>query len=319
MRTVGLLALSIVLSVSATAGETRIEFEKNAFRKMGITAVGSKTRGLTFEHTARRDTAGTPDLLSVETMTVVGGVIFVEEAHPAALEYACPTPDVDTAAESGRRLRIHFPEETASADLHDWELVPLAAFVESGSDALFTYMGVHGEYHEAFAGNLAGFNLFLLDTFRSLNKPREAHLMVKTAVPGYTRGVADADAKAARRLTRWMANNHLMFTDFDVDFAFGPAAGNLAVTGEPYWMAVSGMGASARVASRFEDAETIRAANPAVFGSAFRLAKHAAFFRYLKSDCPAQWQTLNDRLQEARKMLDLYTIPLRRMPYAVRS
>ena len=323
MRTVGLLALALsvamALPLSAAAGETRIEFEKNAFRKMGITAVGGKTRGLTFEHTARRDTAGTPDLLSVETMTVVGGVIFVENAHPAAPEYACPTVDVDTAAQPGRRLRIAFAEETANADLHDWELVPLAAFVESGSDALFTYMGVHGEYHEAFAGNLAGFNLFLMDTFRSLNKPREAHRMVKTEVPGYTRGVAEPDAKAARRLIRWMGRHHLMFTDFDVDFAFRPENGHLAITGEPHWMAVGGMGASARVDSRFEDAETILAANPAVFGSGFRLAKHAAFFRYLKSDCPAQWRTLNDRLRATRKSLDLYTIPLRRMPYAVRS
>ena len=116
-----------------------------------------------------------------------------------------------------------------------------------------------------------------------------------------------------------MAKRHLMFTDFDVDFAFRPANGHLAITGEPYWMAVSGMGASARVDSRFEEAKTIVAANPAVFGSGFRLAKHAAFFRYLKSDCPARWQALNNRLEAMRKSLDLYTIPLRRMPYAVRS
>ena len=83
-------------------------------------------------------------------------------------------------------------------------------------------------------------------------------------------------------------------------------------------MAVSGLGASARVDRRFRDADTTLAANPAVFGSGFRLAKHAAFFRYLKSDCPAEWQTLNDRIDAAQSSLDLYTIPVRRMPYAVR-
>ena len=313
------LALVVAAPVGVNAGETRLEFEKGAFQKMGITPAGRKTRGLTFEHTARRDTAGTPDLLSVETMTVVGGVIFVEVARPAAPEYACPTPDIDLSAATGQRLRVAFDTASVAANLHDWELVPLAAFVKSGSDALFTYMGVHGEYHEAFAGNLAGFNLFLLDTFRSLNKPSEAHRMVKTVVPGYTHGVAEPSGPATRELTRWMRRSHLMFTDFEVDFAFWPNAGHLAIDGEPYWMAVSGMGASARIDRRFEDSETTLAANLAVFGSGFRLAKHAAFFRYLKTDCPGEWRVLNERLHASREALDLYTIPLRRMPYAVRS
>ena len=315
------IALALVLAApfAVHAGETRVEFEKGAFQKMGIKPVGRKTRGLTFEHTARRDAAGTPDLLSVETMTVVGGVIFVEVARPAAPEYACPTPEIDIAGPAGQRLRVAFGPLSVAADLHDWELVPLVAFVDSGSDALFTYMGVHGEYHEAFAGNLAGFNLFLLDTFRSLNKPRDAHRMVKTVVPGYTDGVAEPNATATRRLTRWMRSSHLMFTDFDVDFAFRPTAGRLAIDGEPYWMAVSGMGAAARVDRRFEDSETTLAANPAVFGSGFRLAKHAAFLRYLKSTCPTEWRLLDERLRASRGALDLYTIPKRRMPYAVRS
>ena len=313
------LAVALATPVGVHAGETRVEFEKRAFQKMGITPVGRKTRGLTFEHTARRDTSGTPDLLSVETMTVVGGVIFVEVARPAAPEYTCPTPDIDVAAPTGQRLRIAFGASSVAADLHDWELVPLAAFVDSGSDALFTYMGIHGEYHEAFAGNPAGLNLFLLDTFRSLNKPGDAHRIVKTVVPGYTHGVAEPSAAATRRLTRWMRRSHLMFTDLEVDFAFRPDADQLAVDGEPYWMAVSGMGASARIDRRFADAETTLAANPAVFGSGFRLAKHAAFFRYLKADCPAEWRLLSEGLRASRPALDLYTIPLRRMPYAVRS
>ena len=315
------LALSAVFAASpgfAAADETRIEFEKDAYRKMGIKPVGRKTRGLTFEHTARRDAAGTPDLLAVETMTVVGGVIFVEQARPAAPEHACPQPGIDLSAPSGGRLRVEFNNGPVAATLYDWELVPLLVFVGSGSDALFTYMGVHGEYHEAFADNLIGFNLFLLDTFRSLNEPAVAHRMVKTAVPGYTQGVGDASEEARRKLTRWMRKSHLMFTDFDVDFVFEPGSGRLLIQGDPYWMAVSGLGASARVDRRFRDADTTLAANPAVFGSGFRLAKHAAFFRYLKSDCPAEWQTLNDRIDVARSSLDLYTIPVSRMPYAVR-
>ena len=324
MQTVEILARFALLAMFAAslgfadADETKIEFEKDAYRKMGIKPVGRKTRGLTFEHTARRDAAGTPDLLAVETMTVVGGVIFVEQARPAAPEYACPEPGVDLSAPSGSRLRVEFDNGPVAATLHDWELAPLVTFVGSGSDALFTYMGVHGEYHEAFADNLVGFNLFLLDTFRSLNEPKAAHRMVKTAVPGYTLGVGEASEEARRKLTRWMAKSHLMFTDFDVDFVFEPVSDRLLIQGDPYWMAVSGLGASARVDRRFGDADTTLSSNPAVFGSGFRLAKHAAFFRYLKTDCPAEWQTLNDRIDTTRSNLDLYTIPVRRMPYAVR-
>ena len=313
------LAAATLASAPCTAAETRIEFEKGAYQKLGIRAVGTKTRGLTFEHTARRDASGTPDLLSVETMTVVGGVIFVEEARPAAPEFACPEPAIDLAAEDGGRLQLAFGNTSATTRLYDWELEPLVRFVATGSDALFTYMGVHGEYHEAFAGNLAGYNLFVLDTFRSLNDPADAHRLVSTTVPGYTHGIEQPSERAVRKLKRWMGRSHLMFTDLAVDFTFAPADGELAVAGSPYWMAVSGMGASARIDRRFEDAETILAANPVVFGSGFRLARHAALFRYLASACPKEWRTLNDALREHRSALDLYTIPVRRMPYSVRG
>ena len=88
----------------------------------------------------------------------------------------------------------------------------------------------------------------------------------------------------------WMGRSHLMFTDFDVDFTFAPSDERIVITGAPHWMAVSGVGASARVDRRFQDAETTLAANPAVFASGFRLARYAAIFRYLETDCLGQWQ-----------------------------
>ena len=317
------LAMIALLAVGggvAHGGETEIVFDRHALREMGIRTVGRNTRGLTFEHTARRDAAGTPDLLNIETMTVVGGVIFVEQARPDTAQHACPAAGMDTSVASGRRLRVDFGQRSVAATLYDWELVPLAEFVQSGSDALFTYMGVHGQYHEAFADNLAGFNLFVLDTFRSLAAPSRAHLLVTTTVPGYTesRSVTKADDKAARKLVRWMRSSHLMFTDFDVDFVFRPEADALVIDGEPYWIAVSGRGAAASIDRRFDDAPATLAANPAVFGSAFRLAKHAAFFRYLQAECGTQWQALQASIAEARPALDLYTVRTRRMPYAVR-
>ena len=323
-------ALGILLVAgAATAGlaeavETTVAFDKNGLRQLGIVAAGRKTRRLTFEHRARRDASGTPDLLRMETMTVVGGVIFVERARPGKPEFACPELAIDTTAESGWRLRATFADaeggrETTTATLYDWELAPLAAFVASGSDALFTYMGVHGQYHEAFVGTLAGFNLFLLDTFRSLNGPARAHLVVATAVPGYSveRGVAKENERAARRLVRWMRSSHLMFTDFEVDFVFQPENGRLAIAGDPYWIAVRDGVGGGEITRRFDDSAALLAANPAVFGSGFRLAKHAALFRYLKADCPAEWRALGERIDAARARLDLYTIPLRHMPYAV--
>ena len=180
----------------------------------------------------------------------------------------------------------------------------MAAFVKSGSDALFTYMGVHGEYHKSFAGNLAGFNLFLLDTFRSLRNPARAHLAVETTIPGYTsnREVTEANEAAARKLERWMRKSHLMFTDLDVDFVFqGGADGELVIDGDPYWIAVqSRTGGAGRISDRFDDSATTLTANPAVFGSGYRLAKYAAFFRYLKADCAARWKTLQGEYRESQ-------------------
>ncbi len=308
----------------ADPGETTITFNKNGLRSQGIVPARRNTRRLTFEHRARRDATGTPDLLRMETMTVVGGVIFVQRARPGKPEHACPKPAINLAADSGRRLRVTFAgaegrQETVAATLYDWEIAPLAAFVESGSDALFTYMGVHGQYHEAFVGTLAGFNLFLLDTFRSLQSPARAHLVVATSVPGYTasREVSKANERSARRLVRWMRSSHLMFTDFDVDFVFQPISGSLAIAGDPYWIAVRDRGGRGEISRRFDDSAALIEANPAVFGSGQRLAKHAAFFRYLKADCPGEWQALREGINAVRSQLDLYTIPLRLMPYAV--
>ena len=313
--------LSVLPMEPAGAGETEIVFAERGLEKLGITPARRRTRNLTFAHTARRDVTGTPDLMAEETITVVGGVIFVEEARPEAPEYACPAVGVDTAAASGRRLTVAFPDERVAGTIYDWELEPLVGFVASGSDALFTYMGVHGEYHKSFAGNLAGFNLFLLDTFRSLRNRERAHLAVETPVPGYTVG-PDADRidkEASRKLARWMRRSHLMFTDLDVDFVFRPEDGALVVDGDPYWIALDSRGRGpGRITDRFDDAAATLASNPAVFGSGFRLAKYAALFRYLKADCPERWQALKRNVGQEKRALDLYTIPLRRMPYAVR-
>lgn len=301
------------------AGETEVAFARGAFESQGIEAVRRNRRYLTFEHRARRDAAGTPDLLSVETVRVVGGVIFVATARPGEAAFACPDPKLDFEQPSGERLRLDFAGTAANASLHDWELLPLIEFVASGSDALFTYMGVHAQYHTAFVDNLAGFNLFLVDTFRSLAQPARAHRMVATPVPGYAGEAQDADRKATRRLRRWMRSSHLMFTDHGVDFVFRPAQGRLAIDGSPYWIALKSGGGAGRIDRRFDDPKAILAANPVVFGSAFRLARHGALFRYLKADCPERWRALQSRVAAVREELDLYTIPVRRMPYSIRS
>ena len=321
-RLVPIAALLGVLSTGAVeAGETEIVFQERGLEKLGIKPAGRRTRNLTFEHTARRDVTGTPDLMAVETVTVVGGIIFVEQARPQSAEFACPSVGIDPVEESGRRLTLEIAGQRVTGLVYDWELEPLVGFIRSGSDALFTYMGVHGEYHKAFAGNLAGFNLFLLDTFRSIRDPERAHLAVKTAVPGYTTGpdASRVDAKASDKLTRWMRRSHLMFTDLDVDFVFRPEQGELVVEGDPYWISLdSRRGGSGRITGRFDDAAATLKANPVVFGSGFRLAKYAALFRYLKTDCPKQWQALRRSLSKHKRELDLYTIPMRQMPYAVR-
>ena len=319
------LAVAVLLGVMpiefAGAGETQIAFEERGLERLGIRPARGRTRNLTFDHTARRDVSGTPDLMAVETITVVGGIIFVEQARPQLPQLACPEVAIDLGEESGRRLSVGFPGERVAGTLYDWELEPLVGFVRSGSDALFTYMGVHGEYHKSFAGNLAGFNLFLLDTFRSLRNRERAHLAVKTPVPGYTVGpdAARIDKEASRALARWMRRSHLMFTDLDVDFVFRHEDGELVVEGDPYWIALDSHGRGpGRITGRFDDAALTLASNPVVFGSGFRLAKYAALFRYLKADCPDRWQALKRSVAKQKRALDLYTIPLRQMPYAVR-
>lgn len=126
-------------------------------------------------------------------------------------------------------------------ELFDWELIPTAEDVASGESGLFSHMGAYGEYQKAFINNLAGQNLFLLDTSREYERFPEAHLFLASpTVVGYPQN----DPKAENWTAWWGLRkflrkfDRLLFFDKDVDFKFSAVAGKLQISGEPYWAGV---------------------------------------------------------------------------------
>ena len=84
MAGAAIVLLAVPAAGGGRGGETEIVFDKRALENTGIAPVDRNRRGIAFEQTARRVAAGTPDLLNIETMAVVGGGVFVAQAPPAA-------------------------------------------------------------------------------------------------------------------------------------------------------------------------------------------------------------------------------------------
>ena len=316
------VSIAVLCANPASAGETKVVFEERGLQKLGITPARGRTRNLTFEHTARRDVSGTPDLMDVETVTVVGGVIFVERARPRAAELACPAVEIDLAqgkrASSTRRLR------RGSGRGHALRLgnCTLGGVRQERVRRPVHLHGRPRRIPQVVRRQSRGFQLFLLDAFRSLRNPARAHLAVETTIPGYTsnREVTEANEAAARKLERWMRKSHLMFTDLDVDFVFHGADGRvghrrrsvLDCRTEPDWRC----GSHQRPLRRLGDH-----ADGEPGGVRQRLSPGQVARRSSAISRPTArrgGRPLQGGIANAKRELDLYTFALREMPYAVR-
>jgi len=114
---------------------------------------------------------------------VIGGVLFQGTAVPAgnaigqavAMQYNPAQPD-------GRRLSLAIGNTAVTTELYDWEIIPIARFVQSGYTACMTLfdeprtldeIATHLEnvskgimwanFHPAFGNTLIGLNLFFAD------------------------------------------------------------------------------------------------------------------------------------------------------------
>jgi len=123
------------------------------------------------------------DPLSFEITSTTGGVIFQGKAVPAGNAIGQPvTIQYNPAQPDGRRLVLTIGNTTVTTELYDWEIIPIARFVESGFNACMTLYDrtrnpeeeridkkyKEGEiywanFHPALGDTLIGLNLFFVD------------------------------------------------------------------------------------------------------------------------------------------------------------
>lgn len=127
-------------------------------------------------HTASATTPGFSPAIAM----AVGGILFMETAQPAD---GFPADSLavyyDTTAPDGKRLRVALLKDTLFADVHDWVLLPVIRYVESGDHSCFTLFGHLSDtaeerrllkagkkilnYHPAFDNTLLGLRLMQMD------------------------------------------------------------------------------------------------------------------------------------------------------------
>ena len=122
-------------------------------------------------------------------MNAIGEILFRQVAKPNSDANTCPAVRIDANKADGKRLAVRFSTSSNEVygDIFDWEIIPTAEYVATGEDGLFSYMGVEAEYQKAFADNLAGLNLFLVDNARMLRAafPYAHQFMAAPVVAGY--------------------------------------------------------------------------------------------------------------------------------------
>jgi hypothetical protein len=290
-----------------------VGFRPGWLNKVGITAISAAQGPQTFVFSATPGLDGKLSVTNAHSLNRIGGIVFFEDARPKDASLGqCPRLGYSKDFPNGHRVFADFGGTIGRARgfVYDWEVLPTKNFVETDAHGLFTYMDQRASYNPAFAGNLAGVNLFFVDKTRRFSNFAEAHLGISRAdIPGYPLKPPTPESNlAAQQLREALGKEQIIFTDKDVQFIFSKTDdGQLTISGTPYWIAVFRDAQGNGQVDRTIDAALPFRANPVVYGSAFRIAKYTAFFRYLKHHCGSEWRAFVKDLDSNRDAIDTYS------------
>jgi len=317
------LAVMLFTATSiASAADDIIGFRLDVWHELGIQAIPAQS-ARKFRYSVDPTLSGTDRVLNAQTMKHIGGVLFLEEAHPKSGKVNdCPTVSYDPRKDNGHRLVV---QDAAGAlgigTIYDWEIVPVRDFAQSGNHGAMSYMGNYAVYHPAFSDNLVGANLFFLDTSREYgsNFPYIHLTLDRQDIPGYPMSKPSEEAKQLNsQIIGQLGSDHLIFTDEGVNPWFEVNNhGEFLIHGSPYWIAVKDgiQGGNGKILRGISNTINVLNTNPVVYGSAYRVARYAAFFRYLSHHCTHEWQVLNASIDTNRSALNV--IRIKEMPHII--
>jgi hypothetical protein len=192
--------------------------------------------------------AGGGGLGSYDFVSGVGGVAFSAVAKPdTAVKDKPIVLHYDRTTMDGHRLQIVAEGTTATADLPDWMLIPIARFADSDYDACVSLFGPNTTasaydivYHASFQNTLLGLRLLQADmilfdigeTWRLPQRGGVVSLGVGETAP---RQMDEASARTIEAALQGGSFQSWVMTDQDEDVIFGLQDRRLEFTGEPYY------------------------------------------------------------------------------------
>jgi hypothetical protein len=214
------------------------------------------------------------EILVPEVTFDIGGVIFQGTAVPAGNAIGQPVAiQYNPAQMDGRRLLLTIGGTEVVVELYDWELIPVARFVENGYTACMTLfdrimrnsneeqlhklnaeMGIRwANFHPAFGNTLIGLNLFFVDAmFVNPFLMQNTDEAFSNPVPGYHISWRN-EQNITKTLRRWNLNriylmlkqeqdnkkyNSYIYTDYGKEISYRVENSRLVFSGVPSYLFV---------------------------------------------------------------------------------
>jgi len=276
------------------------------------------------------------NILTYEVANTIGGVIFQATAVPAgnAIGQAV-TISYDHTQPDGRRLSLTIGGKAVKTKLYDWEIIPIALFVESGYTACMTLFDDAGNpdeekireqntkngimwanFHPAFGDTLIGLNLFFVDAmFVNPELMQFADRAFVFPIQGYhksrlkswytDRAFREFYSNLILRELSLIKENHntYIYTDYGTEISYRIKNKQIEFTGVPSYLFMYKNKKNETVTVAEEKTKSLIALhkyiyriNPTVYGVAEKTAQWAAFFRMVQTEYPQVWQDLIEQI-----------------------
>jgi hypothetical protein len=271
------------------------------------------------------------NILSYEITSKVGGVIFQATAVPAGNAVGQPvTITYDSGLPDGKRLLLAVGASPITANLYDWEIIPIARFVESRYAACMTLYDEPGspeedeieaenedifwaDFHPAFGNTLIGLNLFFVDamlintsllqnTDRAFYNPIPGYHDISTWRNGQDKTQYVKQVNDVLDTQIWA---DYIYTDYGTEISYYTENGQIKFNGAPSYIFLLNDHARKTVTVAEETNRrmgNIRGAvynmNPTVYRSAEKTAQWAAFFRMVQTEYPQVWRAFMAQIEK---------------------
>lgn len=267
------------------------------------------------------DRYGSSVLSQASNLSLTGGAMMVSTAKPhLSLANVALRLEYDPSNVDGNRLTVIAGEQRSILSLFDWELQPLARFVDSGHHGA-VHIQMFGKHEKvsldaAFQQTLLGLRFIQADLM-----PRGV-IMSQEYLPQDALGIllgpgelerlsSEQDVRASvRELESLMAKTrngapYSVLTDAKIQFEFEIAGNEMVISGSPYFFFWEPANKGDQVIPKktLNDLlkkawPTIKKANPLVIESMERSFRTVAFFRFQKQKSPANWGRFVQQLKD---------------------